>query len=139
MRCFVCDKGKFKIGQACMEREFRDKKYKVQSSAMVCSHCEYALVEGSDLPEVMPKLADAYRLDHGLLTSNDIKQRRAALAMSQSRFATWLGVGVATVKRIEMGQVQDSSTDQLIRIRTDPHAARQNAVEVAQKLSNQSA
>jgi len=51
--------------------------------------------------------------------------------MSQEQFAKHLGgVGVASVKRWELGQVQDAAMNTLIVLRTDPLAAKLNLKEV---------
>jgi len=70
-------------------------------------------MEGEDMPEYMRKIADAYRRDHGLHTSDEIRAIRGKL--TQQRFADALGVGVASVKRWELGLVQDRGNDRLIR------------------------
>ena len=46
--------------------------------------------------------------------------------MSQRDFAKYLGVGEASVKRWEAGHIQDESSDRLIRMKTDLHAAKEN-------------
>ncbi len=46
--------------------------------------------------------------------------------MSQSKFADYLGVGVASVKRWEMGKIQEHAMDELVRLKTEPEAARRN-------------
>jgi hypothetical protein len=46
--------------------------------------------------------------------------------MSQQRFSEYLGAGVASVKRWELGQIQDRAMDELIRLKTDVEAAREN-------------
>jgi hypothetical protein len=58
-------------------------------------------------------VADAYRQDNELLTSDQIRSIRGSL--SQISFAQQLGVGPASVKRWELGLVQDKSNDNLIR------------------------
>jgi hypothetical protein len=46
--------------------------------------------------------------------------------MTQQQFSDYLGTGVASVKRWEAGQIQDKAMDELIRLKTDPGAARRN-------------
>jgi len=53
-------------------------------------------------------------------------QRRRMLGMSQQDFADYLGVGAASVKRWEAGQIQDRALDELMRLKTDREAARNN-------------
>jgi transcriptional regulator with XRE-family HTH domain len=51
--------------------------------------------------------------------------------MSQRQFATYLGVGVASIKRWELGQIQDEAMNNLMVLKTDLAAAKQNLLEIA--------
>ena len=64
-------------------------------------------------------LADKYRQDHGLLTSVEIRSRRKRLGMTQEEFARHLGVGIASVKRWEMGKIQDQRSNECIIWKTE--------------------
>jgi putative zinc finger/helix-turn-helix YgiT family protein len=79
-----------------------------------CRHCGYETIEGAAMPEYGRLLADKYRTAHGLLTSDDIRARRERLRMNQKEFAEFLGVGIASVKRWEMGKIQDTRSNALI-------------------------
>jgi DNA-binding transcriptional regulator YiaG len=70
-------------------------------------------LEGKDAQEFMRRISDAYRRAHKLLTSDQIRGIRGGL--SQLRFAQEIGAGPASVKRWELGLVQDRSSDKLIR------------------------
>ena len=59
------------------------------------------------------------RSRHGFLTSEEIRARRKRLGQSQREFALHTGVGLATIKRAEMGKIQDRHTDEAIRRKTD--------------------
>jgi DNA-binding XRE family transcriptional regulator len=72
------------------------------------------------MPEYGRLLADKYRARHGLLTSDEIRKRRRRLELTQEQFATHLGVGIASIKRWEMGKIQDLRNNQLIVERTRP-------------------
>jgi hypothetical protein len=50
--------------------------------------------------------------------------------MSQQEYSNYLGVGVASVKRWEAGQVQDRAMDNLIRLKTDRNSARENLEQI---------
>jgi len=50
--------------------------------------------------------------------------------MNQEEFAQYLSVGLASVKRWELGKPQDKSNDELIRIKCDLLRAEQNLAEV---------
>jgi DNA-binding transcriptional regulator YiaG len=53
--------------------------------------------------------------------------------MSQRQFASYLGVGVASIKRWELGQIQDEAMNNLMVLKTDLAAARHNLLEIAAK------
>jgi hypothetical protein len=50
-------------------------------------------------------------------------------------FSDYLGVGNASVQRWEAGQVQDKAMDGLIRLKTDPEAARRNLRQLEQRVT----
>ena len=113
MKCFVCNRGTLVRQLAEIDGTIKKKTYAVKTSALVCDECQHASIEGVDMPEYMRKVADAYRRDHGLYTSDEIRAIRGKL--TQQRFADAIGVGVASVKRWELGLVQDKGNDKLIR------------------------
>jgi putative zinc finger/helix-turn-helix YgiT family protein len=113
MKCFVCNKGVLTRQLADVEGKVKGKKYTVKTMAMVCDHCRHIALEGADVPEYMRKVADAYRRAHDRYTSDEIKTIRGRL--SQQRFADALDVGVASVKRWELGLVQSKAHNKLIR------------------------
>jgi transcriptional regulator with XRE-family HTH domain len=63
-----------------------------------------------------------------------MKDRRRNLGMSQQQFAKYLGVGSSSVKRWELGWIQDKAMNDLILLRTDPRAAEANLAEVLARL-----
>ena len=71
------------------------------------------------MPEYGRLLADKYRAAHGLLTSEEIRERRERMGLSQQNFADYLKRGVASVKRWEMGKIQDPANDVHIREMTE--------------------
>lgn len=113
MKCFVCDEGTFKRQEERIEGLVRGEKHAVSMEAMVCDVCGHVALEGKDVQEFMRRLADAYRHQHGLLTSDEIRAIRGE--MSQVEFARELGVGVASIKRWELGKIQTEHADRTIR------------------------
>ena len=65
-----------------------------------------------------------------LLTSSEIRRIRIDLGMSQEEFATYLSVGVASVKRWELGKAQEKSMDDLVRIKCSLPSARRNVARL---------
>jgi putative zinc finger/helix-turn-helix YgiT family protein len=113
MKCFVCNKGKLSRQLAKVDGRIKKNDYVVETTALVCGHCHHVAIEGEDMPEYMRRLADAYRRAHDLYTSDEIRAIRGRI--NQQRFADGLGVGVASVKRWELGLVQSKAHNRLIR------------------------
>ncbi len=126
MNCINCGKANLRKQEAALDGEFKGERFTVRMKGLVCPKCGFTTVEGQQMPEYMRLVADSYRGQHGLLTSDEIRNRRARLHMSQAEFARYLGVGVASLKRWEMGKVQDVSSDELIKLKTDEVAAARN-------------
>lgn len=78
-------------------------------------------------------VSDKYRERHGLLTSKQIVSYRELFGMSQSLFAEYLKVGLASVKRWETYYIQDISQDEHIRLKCDNHHAELNYLGIEQR------
>jgi putative zinc finger/helix-turn-helix YgiT family protein len=113
-----------------MEGEYAGEPYRVPAEAMVCPKCGYATLHASQIDAFSTAVADAYRKRHGLLTSSEIRKIRGGLGMSQEEFAAYLNVGVASVKRWELGKVQEKSMDDLVRIKCSLPSARRNVARL---------
>jgi putative zinc finger/helix-turn-helix YgiT family protein len=126
-----------------MTEQFRDVPGEVKGESvlvpnvkvLVCPSCEYWTIQGNQMQEYMRGAADAYRKSHEFLTSDEIRVRRERLDYSQQEFAGYLGVGVASIKRWELGQVQDRAMDKLIRVSTDLQEAFNNYKHVEQLIA----
>ena len=115
--------------------EVRGEKLEVEAEAEVCDRCGIQVLTDAQVDPYTVASADAYRVRHGLLISAEIRDVRHRLGnMSQRAFAKYLGVGEASVKRWELGLVQDESNDRLIRMKTDLQVARANVRRISQYL-----
>ena len=74
-----------------------------------CQECgqEFATVEQTAI--MQSAIADAYRQNQGLLTGEQIRQRRKELGLSQKDLAKRMSVGIASIKRWEGGLIQSKS------------------------------
>jgi len=118
MICLKCENEDFVLKpDAEVEQEFRGETFNVVSPVMVCKHCGWRTLAEGQMDELGRRASDAFRGKHGLLTSVEIKELRMSLNMSQRQFAEFLRVGEASVKRWENWKVQDSSSDELIRLK----------------------
>jgi len=129
-----CDTGTLERKTVSLTGTVRGESFAVNSEALVCSNCSFTTVLTDTMGEFGLRLADAYREKHHLLTSSEIKDRRANLKMTQHQFANYLGVGVASVRRWELGQIQDEAMNALMVLKTDVRAAEHNVAEVRAKL-----
>jgi putative zinc finger/helix-turn-helix YgiT family protein len=132
MTCIQCRKFELEEKSVGMSAEVKGEPVLVENiSGWVCPGCGYKTLHSSVMPEYMRLAADAYRRKHSLLTSDEIRERRDLIHQTQDQFARYLGVGIASVKRWELGQVQDRAMDKLIRLCTDPNEALDNYRTVA--------
>jgi putative zinc finger/helix-turn-helix YgiT family protein len=106
----------------------------ILSDALVCSHCGFKTIPAEKMAEFALRIADAYRARHGLLTSSQIKDRRLDLGMSQQQFSSYLGVGSSSVKRWELGSIQDKAMNDLMLLKTDVRKAEANVQELIARL-----
>jgi putative zinc finger/helix-turn-helix YgiT family protein len=120
MICIKCGESSLESRAAVVPAEIKGEHFQVQmDKALVCPSCSHVMVDGKDMPEYMRLSADAYRRNHRLLTSDEIRGFRNRLGMTQDQFALYLNVGVASVKRWELGKIQAKAMDRLIRVMID--------------------
>jgi putative zinc finger/helix-turn-helix YgiT family protein len=126
MECPMCD-GQMRERLIWQEDALKSVKLRVRTRGVKCDQCGYQSVSVGQMAGYGRAVADAYRQAQGLLTSEEIRAARERLAMSQQEFADYLGVGIASVKRWEWGQVQEKSLDKLMRLLTDAVQAERSA------------
>lgn len=126
MRCFQCSKGKMGPKRTVLASTVKGEAVEVECEAMVCGRCGFSVLSAEQSDGFSMASADAYRRRHGLLTGDEIRAMRARMGMSQARFAAYLRVGVASVKRWELGLVQDEAMDELMRVKCDPEYGRES-------------
>ena len=117
-----------------MTTRVRGEEIQVRAEGMVCDRCVFRVLTDEQSDAYTIASADAYREKHGLLTSGELEGIRTRLGMSQQSFASFLRVGVASVKRWESGLVQYVAMDQLIRLKTDLATSRENVTTLAARL-----
>jgi len=110
----------------------------VRTEAMVCNYCGFQALTDEQSDAYTIASADAYREKHHLLTTAELRQVRGRLKMSFRAFAKYLRVSEASPKRWEAGLVQDEAMDELVRLKTDPLAARANLTRLATRLGAES-
>jgi len=119
MDCLECGKNKLIVKNKIFNVDFKNEKIKVKSPAFVCKNCGFRFTDTEQMNILRKAVADKYRTNKRLLTSEQIKEFRKNLEMSQLEFAEYLKVGEASVKRWETYFVQDESQDDHIRLKCD--------------------
>jgi putative zinc finger/helix-turn-helix YgiT family protein len=136
--CFECGHGTLVPGIVNLVGTRNDEEFAVRVHGLECSSCGFQTIDNSQSGEFTKAVSDAYRAAHGFLTGAEIKERRHDwLNMSHKTFAEYLGVGVASTKRWENGQVQDRAMDNLIRLKTDPQAARDSLKDLESQVGTE--
>lgn len=130
MLCLKCENEKFSIKKVKIEQEFKGRTLKVIVEAMACDTCDFNQFTDDQANMLRRETVELYKREEKLLTAEQIRKYREDLGMSQVEFATYLGVGVASIKRWETCFVQEKSQDELIRIKCDPAFAQNTALEV---------
>jgi putative zinc finger/helix-turn-helix YgiT family protein len=134
MTCFECGRDGLQPATVHLTGTRHGEPFTVELQGVKCGECGFETVDSIQSVEFSQLVSDAYRRAHGLLTSAEIRTRRARLGLSQQEFADYLGTGSASVKRWEVGQIQDRAMDALIRLKTDPQAARENLQTLERRL-----
>lgn len=130
MRCINCRKSELVIQKAEMTGEVQGETFSVMCEALVCPNCGFKTVGAGQVQDFMKLLADEFRQKHFLMTGAEIKRRRKELNWSQQDLAEKTGVGLASIKRWEMGKIQDKAMDQLLRLFLDPEYIRKHLREM---------
>lgn len=133
MACFACGEGTMTPGMVDVTGERNGETFEIRMEGFRCARCAFSTIDNDHSSEFTRLVSDAYREKHGLLTGAEIRARRLRLEMSQQDFATYLGPGIASVKRWEAGQVQERAMDELIRLKTDPDKAKRNFEELRRR------
>jgi len=120
--------------KARVRHEIRGLKFEVEAEALVCGHCGFQMVPRDLVGQHGREVDAAYRRAAGLLSAGEIREARKRLGMSQRDFAEYLGAGVASVKRWELGALPDKSSDNLIRHMTDPKYAKKSLERLCRRL-----
>ncbi len=94
---------------------FRDVELSVDVAEHVCPVCGMTASNIEAAGQVQRQLADAYRAKKNRLTGDEIRSLRQAKNLTQLALAEKMGVGIASIKRWELGNIQSSSMDNLLR------------------------
>jgi putative zinc finger/helix-turn-helix YgiT family protein len=98
------------------QKDFRGETFSVQHHHWKCSGCGVAVLGDAEMDEAMRATVAAYQHAHELLTATEIRDARERMKWSQSQLAERTGLGIATIKRLELGGVvQTETNDECLR------------------------
>lgn len=107
--------GPMEMRQLKKTTTFRDVDLTVDVTTFVCPECSMTASDIKTAGQVQRQISDAYRKKMTLLTGNEIRSLRQAKKLTQDALANLMGVGVASIKRWELGSIQSSSMDNLLK------------------------
>lgn len=118
MRAPNCPKGHGPMGLTKLQKckTFRGIDIEYAAEAFVCSTCGLEAGTVQSAGDVQRAIADAYRAQAELLTSQEIKTLREAKGITQQQLADRMNVGIASIKRWETGMIQSKSMDHALRM-----------------------
>ena len=137
MKCPECGEGTLNEGMLNIQAQVRGESVPIQFPGAECPMCGFQEIDSARMAAYGLATADAYRAKHGLLTSDELRSRRRRLGMSQVEFANHTKASLPSIKRWELGAIQDEAMDELIRLKTDAEAARKNLDKVGRLLEEQ--
>ena len=109
------DRTRMEAVEAAKTERIRGKELTVRAEIFKCPKCDYSEPTKEQAARIQIKLADEYRKGEGLLTSNQIRECRSRLSLTQAELAKKIKVGLVSIKRWEKGVIQSRSMDQLLR------------------------
>jgi len=98
---------------------FKGEKLDIQFETYVCEDCDLHVGTVEQTAVIQNLIADAYRKKVGLLTGQEIREKREELGISQKELAKRSGVGIASIKRWEKGIIQTKSMNAALRLAFD--------------------
>jgi putative zinc finger/helix-turn-helix YgiT family protein len=106
--------GEMAVVVAMQDKTFKGERITYQTETYECKECGLNIGTIEQAAAAQNAIADAYRKIVGLLTGQEIKEKRAAKGWSQKELAERSGVGIASIKRWENGIIQTRSVNEAL-------------------------
>ena len=136
MKCIKCGHVVAPEALRVVETELKGEHVSVTLNAPQCMNCGRVVILGRNVRAYHRAVSDAYRRKVGLLTMDEIERLRRNLDMTLAEFASYVSVGIATLKRWRRGEIQTEALDRLVRLRADLQYAESAASELRARLAH---
>ena len=95
-----------------------------EETILRCPEHDEEWYHGKMLDDALLKAKNAYRIKHGLLTSDEIKEIRKKYGLTQKELSNLIGAGNITVSRYETSHIQDEIYDTALKnVKANPNFA----------------
>lgn len=116
-KCPLCKKGNLKRANREEAYEYKGKEVVLNSTGEFCDNCQEGILDGHDLKYIEKKLHNFRCQVDGFLTSDEIRNIRKKLNLTQKEAAIIFGGGVNAFSRYENGEaLHIKATDNLLRL-----------------------
>jgi HTH-type transcriptional regulator/antitoxin MqsA len=116
-RCFNCGKGVMKRGTRSLSVEYKGRSFTIEQPGQYCSLCDEGIITGVDMKQTEKQVHDVRAEVDGYLTSDEVREIRTKLGLTQHAAAEIFGGGPNAFSRYERGEVRHPrALDQLLRL-----------------------
>ncbi|MCP4668871.1 MAG: DUF4065 domain-containing protein [Deltaproteobacteria bacterium] len=118
MNALNCPKGHGPMERKTVAKEtiFRGVDIRYKADVLACPECGLETGTIKTAGATQKEIADAYRIQVGLLTGDKIKSLRKSRRLTQQQLAELMNIGVASIKRWETGLIQSKAMDRSLRV-----------------------
>lgn len=135
MKCIKCGHLVEPEAVRTVDAELKGERVSVTVNAPQCMNCGRVVILGRNVRAYHRAVSEAYRRRVGLLTMDEIDRLRRNLTMTWPEFATYVFVGIATIKRWRRGEIQTQALDRLVRLRADSRFLDEARTELQVRLA----
>ena len=116
-QCLACGGGPLKRATKKVTFEYKGHMFTYDQPGTWCNECGEAFLEKSDKQATDPLLVDFQARIDGCLTTNDIRQIRKKLGLTQKQAGKIIGGGVNAFSRYETGKAYPTrGTENFLRL-----------------------
>lgn len=112
--CLACGaENSYRRKLTCTAKVLRGETFTVKHHHWVCASCNVGILGDAEIDEAMHATVAAYQAAHHLLTAREIQTARKTKQWTQKDLAGHSSLGIATVKRLELGSVVQTKANDI--------------------------